>query len=384
MDQSKSKKEDPPNLDDWMSQIRQKKLRPVVPNQHKSQDRVQGKNENTAGLHTTDDLLKMRQGLRSVSTPKWPGANDSKNKTNAAPILTRAQLRSVSDTSKKTDASKGSDKDHAASTSDTQPTKDETASAAISSTGEVAASADATPQSAQLSEVETTEVGLPISSTVAGDLPMIESIAGDGSTDTHSKPEESQDKSESIADATQNATSERVLEKIGSPTAYTAIRMSSSADEEQSTGHAVPPTADDDSDFPLDTEPREAVDEPQSWGKADGLTASSGVASNEAHVTALADPPKPKTGSSEVQQEADDEDSGESDFPLDIEQQDDANKPPAEELDESLTASSGVALNDASMTTLRDPPKSKTNFSASADVNSMDEDEEKSKRAMRE
>lgn len=88
---------DEPSLEEWMSKIREKKLKPVVINEHKAKDTLPARTDRPMGPHNANDIVKLRQGLRSVSTPKWPGANDVKAKTNTPAIPQRAQLRSVSD-----------------------------------------------------------------------------------------------------------------------------------------------------------------------------------------------------------------------------------------------------------------------------------------------
>lgn len=88
-------KENEPSLEEWMSKIREKKLRPVVVNKEKKVAPAVEK-ERTNALQEAGDLIKLRQGLRSVSAPKWPGANDSKARTNTTTLPQRAQLRSVS------------------------------------------------------------------------------------------------------------------------------------------------------------------------------------------------------------------------------------------------------------------------------------------------
>lgn len=84
-------KENEPSLEEWMAKIREKKLKPVVLNKEKEVS--QSDKERTKSLQDADDLKKMRQGLRSVSAPKWPGANDVKAKINTTVLPQRAQLR---------------------------------------------------------------------------------------------------------------------------------------------------------------------------------------------------------------------------------------------------------------------------------------------------
>lgn len=105
-----TQKPEEPSLDDWMAKIREKKLRPVVPNQHKVNEPVVSKGgEGPSVPHSAGDLSKMRQGLRSVSTPKWPGVNDHKAKINTTVLPQRSQLRAVSDRTRKVSESEQGD-----------------------------------------------------------------------------------------------------------------------------------------------------------------------------------------------------------------------------------------------------------------------------------
>lgn len=88
-------KENEPSLEEWMAKIREKKLRPVAVNKEKEKAPAADKDRSKA-LQDANDLIKTRQGLRNVSAPKWPGANDNKAKTNTTILPQRAQLRSVS------------------------------------------------------------------------------------------------------------------------------------------------------------------------------------------------------------------------------------------------------------------------------------------------
>lgn len=310
-------KEEVPTLDEWMAKIRDKKLRKVVPNEHKAKElHLNEKKDRPTGPHEATEIVKLRQGLRSVSTPKWPGANDIKAKTNTTVLPQRAQLRSVSERTIP-----------GPSAFSTESTKTESGnSEAEKSTlpNETASSITDDWVSVEKSGDSEAPVPISLSETSISDTNAIEADTVDSS-----EPQVQKDGSEeqsAVALDTQQATVKSVID-VGKTDSEPVTESKSGEDEQEPKS-----STEAEDDFPLDLEKEkspvldgaEDVEEPST-----PVTLSSGVFEPRENTIKLNLP-----------------DSDKDDFPLDLEQpQELADAEDA--LSEATAATSEVALSSA-------------------------------------